>query len=82
MIKKTILLIGIIAMSLMLNACGKSESVQAVDVHSHYIPQEYMSFAQEHNALMDELYPIPEWNEESLKAFTDNAGIARPGRTR
>ncbi len=63
-------------MSLIMNSCGKSESVQAVDVHSHYIPQEYMSFVQEHNALMDELYPIPEWSEESLKAFTDNAEIA------
>ncbi len=46
-----------------------------VDVHSHFTTESYLELLKRHDALMDELYPIPEWSEDALRSFMDNAAI-------
>ena len=47
----------------------------AADVHCHFITPGYLALLERHDALMDELYPIPAWSPETLGAFLDGAGI-------
>lgn len=45
------------------------------DVHSHNVMPSYLDFLKSHDALMEEGFPLPEWNvEEHLRAM-DEAGI-------
>ncbi len=46
-----------------------------VDLHSHFTTGGYLELLTRHNALMDELYPIPEWSPQALHDFTEQAGI-------
>ena len=46
-----------------------------VDVHSHFLPDAYMSHIAAHGKLMDEGFPLPKWNEEAHLAWMDAAGI-------
>ncbi len=48
-------------------------NAQAVDVHSHVIPQGYIEALAKHDALLDEGFPLPKWDVEShLQVMNDN----------
>ncbi|MDE7397309.1 MAG: amidohydrolase [Muribaculum sp.] len=47
----------------------------AIDIHSHIVTDDYLSFLERNDALMDDGYPLPSWNEDSHLAFMDSAGI-------
>ena len=54
---------------------ASADPVPAADVHCHFITPGYLGLLERHDALMDELYPIPAWSPEALGAFLDEAGI-------
>jgi len=49
---------------------------QVVDVHAHMITATYREFLAEHDALLDEDFPIPAWDIDRHLQFMDEAGIA------
>lgn len=57
----------------MVSIIGKAQ--QAIDVHSHMIPQSYLDYLSENHALLDEDFPIPSWNLDEHLKFMDDAGI-------
>lgn len=46
-----------------------------IDLHSHAVTENYLTFIKEHHAEMDEGFPIPHWDVSSHLAFMDRAGI-------
>ena len=58
----------------MISIIGKAQ--QVIDVHSHMIPQSYLDYLSQHDALLDEDFPIPSWNLDEHLKFMDDAGIA------
>ena len=56
-------------------AAASADTVPAADVHCHFITPGYLALLERHDALMDELYPIPAWSPEALDAFLDEARI-------
>lgn len=46
-----------------------------IDVHSHVIPQSYRTFLSQHNALLEEGFPLPQWDIKSQLAWMDEAGV-------
>ena len=71
MTKRTLLLTMSVVAAISLSAVEP----QVVDVHSHFTTGGYLELLKRHDALMDELYPIPEWSEDALRAFMEQAGI-------
>lgn len=61
----TLLLMAVISCSL---------SAQ-IDLHSHAITEDYMTFIKQHHAEMDEGFPIPQWDVTKHLAFMDRTGI-------
>lgn len=47
----------------------------AIDVHSHIIPQNYLEYLDANNALMEEGFPLPKWDIDSQIRWMDEAGI-------
>ncbi|MDE6023147.1 MAG: amidohydrolase [Muribaculaceae bacterium] len=52
-------------------------NIPAIDVHSHIVTDEYLKYLADNNALMEDGYPLPSWDEQSQIAFMDTAGIER-----
>ena len=52
-------------------------NTQAIDVHSHIVTDEYLKYLAANNALMEDGYPLPSWDETSHIEFMDSAGIDR-----
>lgn len=52
-------------------------SIPAIDVHAHVVTGEYLQYLAKHDALMEDGYPLPSWDESSHIAFMDSAGIER-----
>lgn len=46
-----------------------------IDVHSHIIPQSYLIALAEHDALLEEGFPLPHWNVGSQLKWMDEAGV-------
>ncbi len=46
-----------------------------IDIHSHMIPESYLSAIKAHGMEMDEGFPIPSWSAEGHLEFMDAAGI-------
>ena len=46
-----------------------------IDIHSHMIPESYLSAVKAHGMEMDEGFPIPAWSAEEHLKFMDEAGI-------
>ena len=44
------------------------QAQEIVDVHSHILPPEYIAYLKQHNALMDEGFPLPKHNVEDRKS--------------
>ena len=51
------------------------QSQEIVDVHSHILPSEYIANLKQHNALMDEGFPLPKYDAETHLKWMDEAGI-------
>lgn len=63
---------------LILFACiitGRTMAQDIVDTHSHIVTKEYMQMLEKHGALLEDGYPLPEWNVEKHLAFMKEAGI-------
>ncbi|MBR1601437.1 MAG: amidohydrolase [Alphaproteobacteria bacterium] len=52
-----------------------SAFAQVIDVHSHIIPNEYTDFLREHNAELQETFPLPKWNKKAHLDFMESMGI-------
>lgn len=53
-----------------------SASAQTIiDVHSHLIPQSYLTTLSQHNVLLEEGFPIPKWDIDNQLKWMDEAGI-------
>ena len=48
----------------------------AVDVHCHLVTDDYRAFLAKHDALLEDGFPLPDWDEAAHLAFMDEAGIA------
>ena len=53
------------------------KNLPAIDIHSHILTDEYMKYLAGNNALMEDGYPLPSWDEQSHLAFMDSTGIGR-----
>ena len=60
-----------------LSGMAARTNIAAIDVHSHIVTDDYLVYLSDNNALMEDGYPLPSWNEESHIAFMDSAGIER-----
>lgn len=65
----------IITLLLSMSSSIKGKAQQVIDVHSHMIPQSYLDYLSENHALLDEDFPIPNWNLDEHQKFMDDAGI-------
>ena len=63
------------ASGLCLVLAGQAQGV--VDVHSHYLPEAYISHIAAYGKLMDEGFPLPKWSEDAHLAWMDAAGIEK-----
>lgn len=52
-----------------------SKAQVSVDVHSHLISPDYLSYIKEHHAEMEEGFPLPEWDVVQHLAFMQEAEI-------
>lgn len=68
------LFLTIIIATLTMNA---QKNISTIDVHSHIVTEDYLEYLGSHNALMEDGYPLPSWDEKSHIAFMDKAGISR-----
>ena len=50
-------------------------SFAQVDVHCHMITEGYLETLRAHDALLDEMFPLPKWSSEAHLRFMDEAGI-------
>ncbi len=46
-----------------------------IDVHSHIIPQSYFAVLTQHDALLEEGFPLPKWNVEKQLKWMDEVGV-------
>ena len=74
--KITLFLFFSLFLLLSVEAGTSPENDIVIDVHSHFTTEEYLALLKKHNAEMDELYPIPAWNEADLQKFMDKSGIS------
>ena len=65
--KKMILLAGFIAANLYAQG--------AIDVHSHFIPAEYVAALKKENRLLEEGFPLPKYDVKSHIKWMDEAGV-------
>lgn len=66
---KILTLVTAIALASLASAQG------IIDVHSHIIPTDFVSYLERHNATLDEGFPLPQWNAEQQLEWMDEAGI-------
>lgn len=62
---------NVLIMFIMTNALAQI----AIDVHSHIITPEFLSALKQENRLMEEGFPLPEYNVEKHLQWMDEAGI-------
>lgn len=43
--------------------------ITALDVHSHIVTDEYLKYLADNDALMEDGYPLPFWDEKTHLAF-------------
>ena len=50
-----------------------------IDVHSHIITPDFVTVLQQHDAQLDEGFPLPKWNaEQHLRWMKPISSISRP----
>ena len=67
----------IAASLLMVSGMTAQKNIPAIDVHSHVMTDEYLKYLADNDALMEDGYPLPSWDEKSHLAFMDSVGIER-----
>ena len=70
-------LVSFFATMLTVLCMAAQSDIQAIDVHSHIVTDEYLKYLADNGALMEDGYPLPSWDENSHLAFMDSAGIER-----
>ena len=70
-------LVSVFATWLTVLGMGAQINIPAIDVHSHIVTDEYLKYLADNDALMEDGYPLPSWDENSHIAFMDSAGIDR-----
>lgn len=70
-------LISFFATLLTVLGMAAQTDTQAIDVHSHIVTDGYLKYLADNDALMEDGYPLPTWDEKAHLAFMDNAGIER-----
>ena len=50
-------------------------AMKIVDVHSHIITKEYCAYLEKNNGLLEDSMRLPEWSEQEMIQFMDEAGI-------
>lgn len=50
-------------------------SMKIIDVHSHIITKEYHAYLEKNNGLLEDSMRLPEWTEQEMIWFMDEAGI-------
>ena len=58
--RKLILLIIVISTAHL----NSQERLPCVDAHAHIVTDEYLKYLADNDALMDDGYPLPSWNEK------------------
>ena len=66
----------IISVITVLGMCAQ-KNIPAIDVHSHVVTDEYLQYLADNDALMEDGYPLPSWDERAHIAFMNSAGIER-----
>lgn len=51
------------------------DKIRIMDLHSHIILPEYVSFLKKHNAELEEYFPLPPWSIEKHLMFMETMGI-------
>lgn len=59
-----------------MESMAQNNDGNAVDVHSHLMTKPYLECLERNDALMEDGFPLPAWNEEGHLAFMDSLGIA------
>lgn len=63
-------------MALLIASSIHTVSAQAViDVHSHIIPQSYLAVLTQHDALLEEGFPLPQWDVKNQLRWMEEAGV-------
>lgn len=70
-------LVSFFATLLTILGMAAQTNIPAIDVHSHIVTDEYLKYLADNDALMEDGYPLPFWNENTHMAFMDSAGIER-----
>ena len=70
-------LVSLFTTLLIVSGMAAKSDIKAIDVHSHVVTDEYLKYLDENNALLEDGYPLPSWDEESHMAFIDSTGIER-----
>jgi amidohydrolase 2 len=52
-----------------------SPDTTAVDVHCHLLPTDYIDHLRQHDALLEEGFPLPKWDVTEQLRWMDEAGI-------
>ncbi|MDE6714998.1 MAG: amidohydrolase [Muribaculaceae bacterium] len=70
-------LISLFALLMTVLVMDAQANIPAIDIHSHIVTDEYLRYLADNDALMEDGYPLPSWNENSHLEFMDSAGISR-----
>lgn len=54
---------------------GTAMAQQAMDVHSHTVLPEFTALLEQHDAALEETFPLPAWDVASHLKFMEKAGI-------
>ena len=66
-------ILSYILLSMMMSTTSNAQKV--IDVHSHIITSAFVSALESEGRLMDEGFPLPQWNVDAQLKWMDEAGI-------
>lgn len=67
----------IILVSLFMISILQTMAQNIIDVHAHIIPQSYLNTLTQHEALLEEGFPLPKWSLENQIKWMDEAGVKK-----
>lgn len=56
---------------------GILHAQNVIDIHCHNVLPEFRALLEQHNAALEETFPLPEWSEDAHLKFMDEAGISQ-----
>ena len=48
-----------------------------IDIHCHNVLPEFRALLEQHDAALEETFPLPEWSEDAHLKFMNEAGISQ-----